>query len=464
MGLDLLQQGAAALGEVEANGIRVDMPYLSTAIKSLRGRIKDMTSDLVATDLGKAWVKRFEGNVNLQAREQLAAVLIKDLGVELPKTDSGASKTDVSVLFEIDHPFVRQYVRIAQLQKALSTYLYGLQNETVDGYLHPFFNLHRVVTYRSSSDSINFQNIPARDAEISGMVRKAIIPRPGCAILETDYSGIEVCISACYNQDPTLISYIMDPTKDMHRDMAAQCYMIPTTEVHKPIRTAAKSYWTFAQFYGDYFAPCARNLWKALLKEKFKTASGESVRKILRSNGITELGEEDDYGNVPPGTFMDHLRKVEDHFWGKRFAVYQQWKEKWYEDYLERGWFSTLTGFVGAGNFKRNQIINFPVQGSAFHCLLRSLVRLVKYYIRKYKMKTLIIGQIHDSIVADVPLDEITAYCELVQYVMVEELMKEWTWIIVPIKIEITQYTDNWGQDIVQVWNLEKQIWEDKKR
>lgn len=462
MGLDLLQQGAVALGEVESNGIRVDSLYLKNTIVETRNRIKSMVEELCDDEIGKAWIKRFEGNVNFQAREQLAEVLQMDLGIKLPKTDKGNDKTDVGVLFDIEHPFIQKYVRINQLKKALSTYLIGINKEAVNGYLHPFFNLHRVITYRSSSSDINFQNIPARDAEISAFIRRAFVPRKGRSLIETDYGGIEVCISACYNQDPTLIAYILDPTKDMHRDMAAQCYMIPPKEVVKATRTAAKSFWTFAQFYGDYFAPCARNLWKEMVKKKFKTVSGDSVKKILRANGITELGEEDSYGSVPDGTFMAHLQQVEDHFWNTRFKVYQQWKDDWYEQYLEQGWISTLTGFVCAGNFKRNQIINFPVQGSAFHCLLRSLVRLVKFHLKKAKMKTLIVGQIHDSIVADVPHEETEDYCALVQHVMVEELMAAWKWIIVPIKIEITKYDDHWGQKRVNIWNLKKQIWEDK--
>ena len=49
-----------------------------------------------------------------------------------------------------------------KLKKVRDTYLDAFLREQVDGYLHPFFSLHTVKTFRSSSERINFQNIPKR--------------------------------------------------------------------------------------------------------------------------------------------------------------------------------------------------------------------------------------------------------------------------------------------------------------
>ena len=81
-------------------------------------------------------------------------------------------------------------------------------------------------------------------------------------------------------------------------------------------------------------------------------------------------------------------------------------------------------------------MINHSVQGSAFHCLLWSLIEINEYLVKSRK-KSMIVGQIHDSIVADVPLDERDDYVEMAQWVMTQALLDRWKWINVPIEVEI---------------------------
>jgi DNA polymerase I len=110
---------------------------------------------------------------------------------------------------------------------------------------------------------------------------------------------------------------------------------------------------------------------------------------------------------------------------------------------MKRGGFKTLTGFWIEGVMGRNDVINYPVQGSAFHCLLWSLIRLQRE-LRWGKMRALIVGQIHDSIVADVPADELDDFLPLAKRIMTEEIRKHWKWIIVPLDIEAEVSESNW--------------------
>ena len=57
--------------------------------------------------------------------------------------------------------------------------------------------------------------------------------------------------------------------------------------------------------------------------------------------------------------------------------------------------------------------------------------------IKKYNMKTLVVGQIHDSIVADVPDKEFMNYCEIVNDIVVNDLKNKWDSICVPLSAEI---------------------------
>jgi DNA polymerase I-like protein with 3'-5' exonuclease and polymerase domains len=51
-------------------------------------------------------------------------------------------------------------------------------------------------------------------------------------------------------------------------------------------------------------------------------------------------------------------------------------------------------------------------------------------------MRTLIVGQIHDSILADVPRDELNDFLALANKVMTKQLRNKWKWINVPLAIE----------------------------
>jgi hypothetical protein len=160
--------------------------------------------------------------------------------------------------------------------------------------------------------------------------------------------------------------------------------------------------------------------------------------------GITELGDE---RSCHRGSFMAHVKSVEADFWGKRFKVYGQWRKDWVKSYERSGELRMLTGFICRGLKKKTEIINYAVQGSAFHCLLWALIRIVLFEIKKRRrLKSLIVGQIHDSLVGDVCRDEIEPFKEMVTEVLTELLPNEWKWIIVPLIVEIAVYSKSWAE------------------
>jgi len=229
----------------------------------------------------------------------------------------------------------------------------------------------------------------------------------------------------------------------MHRDMAAQCFQLPEDQITKKLRYIAKNRFVFPQFYGDWFLSCAQRMWNAISdKNQGKTVSGVSVIEHLRKRGITRLGDEE----CAPGTFTSYIRDVEKDFWGRRFRVYNRWRKAWVSDYEENGELQLLSGFTCRGLGGKNEIINYPIQGSAFHCLLWSLIQLVLKELNQRSMKTLIVGQIHDSLCADVPIDEVDDFKALATEVMVERLRAAWEWVIVPLVVEFTVYPHSWAE------------------
>ncbi len=443
-GYALFMEGQIALAEVEANGMKIDTQYLYRKIEETDGKIKSLSeglkNDKDCRKVYKVWKQKYAAKTNLGSREQLGTILFDVLKIEgATETQRGGRwRTDKEALDDIDLPFVSKFLQIEKLKKANTTYLKGILREVDEnGFLHPSFNLNLVATFRSSCSDPNLQNIPIRDEEIAKIIRPCFIPRAkNRQICEADFSGIEVRGAAIYTHDPVLVKYIRDPKSDMHRDFACDSFLLKKKQVSKKIRYVAKNRGVFPFFYGSWHFDCARNMWIAIERMKLTTEDGIPLKKHLRSKGIKRLGDLDPGIDPSPGTFIHHMKGVEYTFWKERFRVYDKWKYDWYNKYLERGFFDTLTGFRCTAFMDRKQCCNYPIQGSCFNFLLWCLIRIQKI-LRSYKMKSQIICQVHDSIVSDCPEKEMSDYLEIAHQVMTKDLPKHYKFINVPIEAEM---------------------------
>lgn len=435
----LLHEGALALARMEANGLPVNEQALKEATLDITRKIAEGEAELRAMPEYFEQRKRYGAKTKLGSREQLADVYYNVLnfpgGKVSPKT--GKLSLDDEALALINTPYSKKFRHVQKLHKLKSTYLLPIANELCGGKVHAFFNLHKVVTYRSSCDSPNLQNLPIRDPEIGSILRGVFQPHDEDHVMvEIDYSALEVHIAACYHRDPTMLEYL-ETGHDLHKDMAIECFKLD--KVEKPIRTETKGLFTFAAFYGDYWASIARNLWA--FAEGHTMLSGKPLLDHLRAKGIVGLGNE----LAPtPDSFMQHIKSVEGRFWGERFRVYDRWRKDWHREYLRNGYINTLTGFRIWGVFKRNEVINSPVQGAAFHCLLKSIVELTKR-IAKHKMRTQLVVQIHDSLVAVVPRAELDDYINMANEVMTKWIRQVWPWIIIDLKTEVEVAEGSWA-------------------
>ncbi|MFH1265070.1 MAG: DNA polymerase [Planctomycetota bacterium] len=244
----------------------------------------------------------------------------------------------------------------------LGGYVQGF-SELVDpsGFLHPSFLLHTAASYRSSSADPNFQNIPVRDPMLARL-RKTIMPRHDW-LMEIDFSGAEVRMYAALSGDPRLIADI-DNDVDYHRFYAALLYEKPERSIVKDERDNGKSGFVFPEFYGSNARGVARS------HPEWRPEVVERTERILWSN----------------------LRKL------------KEWQNRCSDYYRKHGYLPLKTGFrIALGNkgfLSYNQICNEPNQGTAFHRLLAVLMRL-EAAMREASMTSVIVGQIHDSIVLD---------------------------------------------------------------
>mgnify|MGYP000865897255 CR=1 FL=1 len=452
--VDLFHRGALALSKVEARGVRIDTEYLRRATRKTEKRIARMKAELMQDPVFKKWKRRFGQRTKLGAPEQLAKVVFDDLGY---KPIHGYTKTmkykaNEEAFQHIQEPFVKSYFDWKRLQKALTVNLNGLSREVIDELVHGIFNLNVAVSFRSSMDTPNLQNVPVRNPEIGTIIRKSFIARKRYRLGEIDFGKIEVVGASCYTLDPVLIKEVSDPKADMHRDTAVQLFCLDKENAaQKAIRQTAKNAFVFAEFYGSFWRDCAYNIWEDIDHYNLQTLKGVPLKKHLKRKGVDGLGEiivnhQTGRMETEPGTFYDHVREVEDDFWKNRFKVYAQWKRDWWAAYLKRGWFRTKTGFICRGNMDRKQVCNYPIQGSAFHCLLWSLIRLQEW-LEKHKFKTRIIGQIHDSMLIEFYCKEVDDVLHQAKKIMTEDIRKAWDWTIVPMTIEaeLAEEGESWA-------------------
>src|SRR5690606_23262214 len=142
-----------------------------------------------------------------------------------------------------------------------------------------------------------------------------------------------------------------------------------------------------------------------------KTKSGVPLYDHLAGQGITQLGSKKD---PHPGSFMKVVKDAEDNF-NERFSHWSKQKDVWWKQYCERGWFELSTGFVCKGVFSYNNLMNTPIQGPSFHIVLWAMIKLHNW-LKQNNMKSLIIGQIHDSILGDVHESELDDYIYQANY------------------------------------------------
>ena len=141
---------------------------------------------------------------------------------------------------------------------------------------------------------------------------------------------------------------------------------------------------------------------------------------------------------------LTYIKKVEEKFWQKYHAT-REWQDKSVEEYLTKGYIEMLFGHRRGGYLTRNKIFNTPIQNTAFQCLLWSFYELDSLWEKK-KLRTQLIGQIHDEIIADGPDDELEEVVTDIQYIMSERIREVFPWIIVPLPTELslTHINGNW--------------------
>lgn len=423
----LLCQGENALSQVSVNGFKIDRDYYMKQKPLIEDEVRRLKKQVIEeSEIGRAWQRRFQSRMNLDSADQLKTVLKNDMQFDKFKTtEKGGESADKSVVEKLPYEFSNPFLRYKQLNKAWGSLITPIMlGADENGFTHPNINLHTVRTFRSSCDSPNLQQVPKHNEFIKKLVRGGFVPRNSDRFLaEIDLVSAEVACGCCLHQDKQMLEFLHNPSADMHKFVAKKFYELNDDEFTKKLRSSVKGRFVFASFYGASYNSIGSSLWEYIDESGEVCGTGETLKDHMAKIGVADHE-----------SCLQHAEKVFDWYWHDLFAEYGAWKEEVWQIYKRQGYLDYPTGFRVTCQMTKTQAMNTIIQGSTFHLLLYTLVELQKRFV-KYKLKSKIVCQIHDSIVLDVVPSEWDIIRQL--YLEAQASVREvWKWLIYPISAD----------------------------
>ena len=362
------------LSEMEHTGILVDRDTLRAFEQMLSQRISDCES-LIYSYAG--------GPFNINSTKQLGTLLFETL--DLPhgkKTKSGYS-TNIDVLEKLKdkHPIIPAIIDYRMLTKLRSTYAEGLLKVIgSDGRIHTTFQNMVTATGRLSSTDPNLQNIPVR-TELGGEIRKMFVPKPGCVLVDADYSQIELRVLSDIADDKTMQEAFRSGA-DFHTVTAATVFGVTPDEVTPQMRRSAKAV-NFGIVYGI---------------SDFSLAGDIGVtRKEARAYIDGYLGH---YTGVKA-----YMKNVVEHAREKGYVETSYGRRRSLPE-LKSTNFNIRSG-------AERMALNTPIQGTAADIIKLAMIR-VRNRMQQEGLSARLVLQVHDELIVECPKEEAETVMELV--------------------------------------------------
>jgi DNA polymerase-1 len=365
------------LRDMEFNGVFVSTEILNSISKLLNEEVQALREKIFA-EAGP----RF----NLDSPKQLGQVLFEKLQLPvIAKTKTGYS-TDVNVLSQLaaSYPIAKYILDYRQMTKLLSTYVDSLPQwiNPATGRIHSTFNQTITSTGRLSSTDPNLQNIPVR-GEFGKEIRKAFVPqKSGWVILSADYSQIELRIIAYISGDENLIRAFKQGL-DIHSATASLLFDKPIDAIDSDMRRVAKTV-NFGILYG------------------------------LGAYGLSQR----------LGIGRTEAQKIIDNYLAKYPGI-KKYVEETISKTQKKGYAETLCGrrryFPNINSMNKNlrsaderAAINLPIQGTASDMMKIAMINIGRDF-EKFRLRSMMILQIHDELLFEVTQYEIETVKEIVK-------------------------------------------------
>ncbi len=309
---------------------------------------------------------------NIQSPKQLGDILFETLGLPPVKKTKKGYSTNAEVLEKLkhQHPIIPAIMDYRMLTKLKSTYADGLMKVIGDdGRIHTTFQNLVTATGRLSSTEPNLQNIPVR-TELGAEVRKMFVPKPGCVLVDADYSQIELRVLAHIAGDEAMTEAFVSG-QDIHTVTASQVFGVPVEEVTKLQRRHAKAV-NFGIVYGISEFSLSEDIgvsrWQARDYIDAYLTKYAGVRKYMKD--VVEKARDSGYTQT---------------IYGRRRYVPE----------LKSSNFNVRSG-------AERITLNTPIQGTAADLIKLAMIRVDEALAKTYPEARLIL-QVHDELIVECP-------------------------------------------------------------
>ena len=392
---NILIPGCRFLTDTQDNGVPFDKMRL---LKS-QSLMQEDIDEAIRTLYKNPKIRKFEEiqnkDFNPNSTLQLRKLLFDMLGLKPTgkKTGTGADSTDAEVLNALSQQseVPALILDIRQKSKIKNTYLDKIIPQLDrDSRLRTNFNLHGTTSGRlSSSGKLNMQQLPRDNPIVKGCIKAA----PGHKIVAMDLTTAEVYVAAKLAEDEALMN-VFRSGGNFHSTIAKTVFKLPceveqVAELYGTQRQAAKAV-TFGIMYG---------------------AGPKKISEQVTKDSGTYFSQQ------------EAKEVIDDYF--KSFHRLRQWIDS-NQKFIEANGF--VYSFFGRkrrlpnvsstdAGIKSHSIrsgLNFLVQSAASDINLLGAIDMGAF-IKSNNMKSRIFALVHDSILAEVPEDEIDFYSEMLQ-------------------------------------------------
>lgn len=397
--LDVEMPVMEVLADMQYEGIYVEKQELIDFGLDLKAGLEKLTEEIYNL-AGETF--------NINSPKQLGELLFEKLGLTIVKKTKSGYSTDVDTLEKIksEHPIIDKILDYRQLMKLNSTYVDGML-PCINKYtnrIHSSFHQTVTATGRISSTEPNLQNIPTR-IEHGKLLRKVFKPEKGKVFVDADYSQIELRLLAHISEDEAMVE-AFNNNEDIHKQAASRVFGVPMDEVTKELRSRAKAV-NFGIVYGISDFGLAEQIGASR-----KEAKNYIEQYLEKYNGIKNFMTQiiDDTKEKGYVETVYHRRRYVPELNAKNYMVRK---------------------------FGERVAMNTPIQGTAADIMKVAMINVYKE-LKKRKLNSKIILQIHDELLIETDKTELEEVTELLVRNM-EDVIK----LKVPLKADVS-VAENW--------------------
>lgn len=344
--------------KIERTGIKLDRPFTERALAHTQQLVRDHMLD-------------FEKMTAVPYQDSAAALAsaFQKFGIELPKTRTGKPCTNKEVLDALENPLADKIREIRGAQKLCSTYytsfLYFADSEDL---IHANMRQGGTETLRFSYSDPNLQNLPKEDEEEDRtrefLVRRCFVPlNDDWVFVPIDFKQQEYRMMADYAGERALIAAIM-AGEDVH-DATARLMGLDV----------------------QYGAKKARKMAKTI---NFGLLYGMGAGKLAKALGVA----------------LDDAYQLK-HLYFSKLPAIRKFTEQVMGNGEKRGYVFNWMGFrshISESSFAY-VLPNHIIQGGCAQVVRIAMVRLDEY-MRKQKLRSRILVQVHDELLFQVHRSE----------------------------------------------------------